>query len=63
LIEEKRLKVVPNLRIRPMLAENISRVEDTINVMHLNEFGSNCFSDMMEGQSIVMLVQFCMRYS
>jgi hypothetical protein len=39
--EEKWLEVVPNLRICPMLAEDISRVENTVEVMHLNEFGSN----------------------
>ena len=61
--EEKWLEVVPNLRIRPMLAEVISRVEDTVKVMHLNEFGSNGFTDTMEGQCIMMLVQLCMRDS
>jgi hypothetical protein len=39
--EEKWLEVVPNLRIRPMLAEDVSRIKDTVKVMHLNELGSD----------------------
>jgi hypothetical protein len=61
--EEKWLEVVPNLRIRPMLAEDISRVENTVKVMHLNEFDSNGFTNMMEGQCIMTLVQLCTRNS
>jgi hypothetical protein len=61
--EEKWLEVVPDLRVRPMLAEDISGVENTFEVMHLNELGSNGFANMMEGQCIMMLVQLCMRDS
>jgi hypothetical protein len=61
--EEKWLEVVPDLWIRPMLAEDISGVENTFEVMHLNEFGSNGFTNMMEGQCIMTLVQLCMRDS
>ena len=46
--EEKWLEVVPNLWIRPMLAEDVSRVEDTIEMMHCNELGGNSFLDMMQ---------------
>jgi hypothetical protein len=46
--EEKWLEVVPDLRICPMLAEDISRVENTIDVMHRDEFGSNGFTNMMK---------------
>jgi hypothetical protein len=56
LIKEKRLQVVPHLGVCPVFAEDISRVKDTINVVHLNEFGSNGFSHMMEGQGIMALV-------
>jgi hypothetical protein len=55
-IKEKRLKVVPNLWIHPMLAEDISRVKYTINVIHLNELGSDGFSNTMKRQGIGMLV-------
>ena len=61
--EEKWLEDVPNLQIHPMLAEDISRVKDTINAMHLNELGSNGFTNTMEGQCIMTLVQLCMRNS
>jgi hypothetical protein len=62
--EEKWLEVVPDLQVLcPKLAENISRVENTFEVMHLNELGSNGFANMMEGQCIMMLVQLCMRDS
>ena len=33
--EEKWLKVVPHLGIYPMLAEDISRVEDTVDVLRV----------------------------
>ena len=46
-----------------MFAEDISRVKDTIDVMHLNEPSRNCLANMMEGQGIVMLVQLCVRNS
>ena len=55
--EEKRLKVVPNLWVRPMLAENVSRVEDPIKMMHFDELGGNGFTNSMKGQGIMMLVQ------
>jgi hypothetical protein len=61
--EGKWLEVVPDLRVCPMLAEDISGVEDTFEVMHLNEFGSNGFMNTMEGQCIMTLVQLCMRDS
>ena len=61
--EEKWLEVVPDLRVCPMFAEDISRVENTFEVMHLDELSSNGFADTMEGQRIMVLVQLCMRDS
>jgi hypothetical protein len=54
--KEKRLKVVPNLWMCPMLAGDISRVKDIISMMHLNELGGNGFSNTMKRQGIVMIV-------
>ena len=44
-------------------AEDISRVENTFEVMHLDELSSNGFANTMEGQCIMALVQLCMRDS
>jgi hypothetical protein len=61
--EEKWLKVVPDLWVCPMFAEDISRVENTFKVMHLDELGGNGLTNMMERQCIMALVQLCMRNS
>ena len=61
--EEKWLEVVPDLRVCPMFAEDISRVENTFEVMHLDELGSNGFANTMKRQCIMALVQLCMRDS
>jgi hypothetical protein len=61
--EEKWLEVVPDFWVHPMFAVDISRVENTFKVMHLNELGIDGFANMMEGQCIMALVQLCMRDS
>ena len=61
--EEKWLEVVPDLRVCPMFAEDISRVENTFKVMHLDELGGNGLTNTMERQCIMTLMQLCMRDS
>ena len=61
--EEKWLEVVPDLRVCPMFAEDISRVENTFKVMHPDELGGNGLTNTMERQCIMTLVQLCMRDS
>jgi hypothetical protein len=61
--EEKWLEVVPDLRVCPMFAEDIGRVENAFKVMHLDELGGNGLTNTMKRQCIMALVQLCMRDS
>ena len=60
MVEENRFKIAPNLLVSPMLAENIGRVVDTIQMINGNKLCSNGFPNAVEGQGIMTFVELGM---
>ena len=55
--EEEWLQGWPGCLVSPLLAEEVSRIVSTADVMELGDTGSNAFPDLVEGQGIVALVE------
>jgi hypothetical protein len=56
--EQYRLKKRPCLLETPMLAEYISRIVGSQNLLKIYNASSNCLADVMVGQSIVPFVDW-----
>ena len=54
-VEQNRTKHRVHLSVSPMLAQDISRVDVTTNVVELNHLGRHSFARVVVGQSMVSL--------
>ena len=59
--EEQSLEEWPDIRISPMLAQNVRRILCSRDVCELNKSSGNHFPDIMEGEHVVPLVEFAIR--
>ena len=60
MIEKDRAEITPDLLVTPVLAENVSWVVDTIQVIHGNDLGCDGLTYAMERKGIMTFVELGM---